>query len=546
MNGNGISEAFRVCSDLFTTAAELDHEELENLCKISLSLSNNPEIFERHNNSKKSSQKSTEKKLFDLIPNLDTSSQDQIQNKSLRFGIKEPTKRNFLSRTLTASSSSSSTGSQDYEDVTLPEILNSSISEICIIQKGDPIPNGYYRLSKTPTNKKANLNAHSGGNPIFLCIKKDLTGNATPVTSIVVIYPDKNEFVPPGYFVVKKRNHACNLNTGTSLERIFLCYKKDKIGNPINDIVVIMPGNKEEDIVPKSFNLIETSPTGIPANINTGSSSHKIFVCYHQILLRLKCLANEKSSNSPRKDLDLSTSQSNVKTGLMRKSSSLNVLIKSTDATDNLIDRSGTIPVISARSHKSDGASVSCSTSVEDLSPACPLSGIASEDIIDDLIAEIDKSQLLLEKDELMESNELIDESIYTTVRSCMVVTTSQGTTLPREQRACLHTILTALYIRQSELAMKTLASLSSLLKDTDFFSDDLQGVPMYVGSLAMLDITVEAVCDRFDFCIERESDHILSFLKILIKHSGGRLSSLSLQRIFRTLSFQCAYYSTR
>ncbi len=35
---------------------------------------------------------------------------------------------------------------------------------------------------------------------------------------------------------------ACNLNSGTSSERIFLCYKKDKSGNPITDITVIFPG----------------------------------------------------------------------------------------------------------------------------------------------------------------------------------------------------------------------------------------------------------------------------------------------------------------
>lgn len=35
---------------------------------------------------------------------------------------------------------------------------------------------------------------------------------------------------------------ACNLNSGTSSERVFLCYKKDKSGNPITDITVIFPG----------------------------------------------------------------------------------------------------------------------------------------------------------------------------------------------------------------------------------------------------------------------------------------------------------------
>jgi hypothetical protein len=43
-------------------------------------------------------------------------------------------------------------------------------------------------------------------------------------------------------FIYRHDKFACNLNSGTSSERIFLCYKKDKSGNPITDITVIFPG----------------------------------------------------------------------------------------------------------------------------------------------------------------------------------------------------------------------------------------------------------------------------------------------------------------
>ena len=61
-----------------------------------------------------------------------------------------------------------------------------------------------------------------------------------------------------------------------------------------------------------------------------------------------------------------------------------------------------------------------------------------------------------------------------------------------------------------------------------------------------MLDLTIEAVCDRFDLGNENEHECLLSFLRILIKHSGARLSPFSLQRMFRALHFLSIMYSTK
>jgi hypothetical protein len=180
---------------------------------------------------------------------------------------------------------------RDYEDVVDVEILNAPICDVCIVQTGTLPPPGFYRIHKTPTNKKADLNLSSSGNPLYLCIKKDLSGALYPITNFIVVFPDRNEYTPPGYAVVNRGKTACNLNSGTSSERIFLCYRKEAAGNPLTDVQLILPGKGE--IPPPAFNLIEKSISGVPANLNTGTGGAEVYLCYRQHMNRLNCLLTE-------------------------------------------------------------------------------------------------------------------------------------------------------------------------------------------------------------------------------------------------------------
>jgi hypothetical protein len=47
-------------------------------------------------------------------------------------------------------------------------ILKAPICDMCIIYRGDPIPTGYYRIAKSPSNVKANLNNGSGGKTMYV------------------------------------------------------------------------------------------------------------------------------------------------------------------------------------------------------------------------------------------------------------------------------------------------------------------------------------------------------------------------------------------
>lgn len=301
---SGREGALKVVRNIIGPAAELYQAELEQLCKLSLIASKQSALLAKHE-AMKSNMKHPEKKMMEMISGgINVMTEIQTKNHSMRFGSEEGEKgllqkpfsvfsgaRNSFLNVVGGGMSNNAVDSHDYEDVISDTVLKASITELCVIQRGEPVPPGFLRISKTPGNKKANLNAGSGGNHLYFCIKKDLSKDAVPITALVLIFPDRSEFVPPGYFVARHDKFACNLNSGTSAERIFLCYKKDKSGNPITDLVVIFPGKSEEP--PKSFNLIEKSPTDLPANVNTGTVGGRIFVCYKQSLIRLECLRND-------------------------------------------------------------------------------------------------------------------------------------------------------------------------------------------------------------------------------------------------------------
>ena len=129
--------------------------------------------------------------------------------------------------------------------------------------------------------------------------------------------------------------------------------------------------------------------------------------------------------------------------------------------------------------------------------------------------------------------------------RRTQAVVDPQGKVLPLVVRKTMHAILSALYVRQSNLSQMVLVEITALLKDTDFFEDDLKALPL-PGTITILDLTIEAVCDRVDSFMENEHQNILQFFRVLVKHSSGRLSVHSQQKLFRCLSFLYSSYSSK
>lgn len=129
--------------------------------------------------------------------------------------------------------------------------------------------------------------------------------------------------------------------------------------------------------------------------------------------------------------------------------------------------------------------------------------------------------------------------------RRTQAVVDPEGKVLPVVVRKTMHAVLASLYVRQSNLSQMVLVEITTLLKDTDFFEDDLKALPM-TGTITILDLTIEAVCDRVDSFLENEHQSILHFFRVLVKHSSGRLSVASQQKLFRCLSFLYSSYSSK
>lgn len=285
--------ALNVVASISSRIADLNMTDNEDLCKSALaSVGSGNQLLPKDN----SKHKKAERKNSEFFQKA--LSAQQAQNQLLRFGTGNGGVANqrsswaFFNLNMDTRDAD---GRRDYEDVVDPEILNAPICDVCIVQAKTMPPPGFYRLHKTPTNKKADLNTASGGNPLYLCIKKDTSGALYPITNFIVVFPDRNEYTPPGFAVVNRGKTACNLNSGTNAERVFLCYRKEAQGNPLIDIQIILPTKGESP--PAAFNLIEKSISGIAANLNSGTGGADVYFTYRQKMTRLSCLLNEPVVN---------------------------------------------------------------------------------------------------------------------------------------------------------------------------------------------------------------------------------------------------------
>ena len=452
---------------------------------------------------------------------------------------------------------SNAADSREYEDIISKEVLASPICDICVVQYNEPIPDGFYRISKSPSNKSANLNSGSGGNKIFLCIKKDMTGQLAPITNLIVIFPDRGEYVPPGYHVVHRGKQACNVNTGTSSERIYICFKRDFLGNPIVDLQPIFPTKGEE--IPQGFFMIDRSATGVQGNLNMGSGGIDVFLCYRQELTRLQCLLNEPLVSSPEEPAK--------RTGRYRRDSSDDNLVGRGRSKSPVRNRTSVTPssVVHIRHRSTDGATSPFAggeggefavVGIQESRSESPLPHFPSDggDIRSrtDTFASLGEEEVASLVDETNTTTDFYDECSHDVhgpelvqLRKSQEVVDATGNSVPAPSRKVLHAILSSVYIRQGIFGELAVAGLTKLLKDTDFFEHDLKTTSI-AGTITMFDLTIEVICDRFDLAAESEHERIMTFLKTAIKHSAAKMSPPSLQRMFRTISHICNCYSTK
>ena len=92
----------------------------------------------------------------------------------------------------------------------------------------DPVPEGYERLERTASNRRAQLHAFSRADqPLHLCVRRS-GGSAAPVTSVVLVDDKHGEPVPPGFVRIDRTpagRCAC-LRAEKSGSALILCIKR--------------------------------------------------------------------------------------------------------------------------------------------------------------------------------------------------------------------------------------------------------------------------------------------------------------------------------
>ena len=172
-----------------------------------------------------------------------------------------------------------------------PAIQTGALLDVLVTCHDEPPPSGYYRISQTASGRSASF---GGPLAMYLNVKKeavwDKAAQRPCVTALTLIFPDRHEFVPPGFCIVRLASDGqpANLNQShPGAERVYLCIRRSREGNPITGILPLVPSHGE--VIPVSYTVIEHTPRNLSARI-TAATGEAIFLAYRQRLANLELL----------------------------------------------------------------------------------------------------------------------------------------------------------------------------------------------------------------------------------------------------------------
>nr|XP_033507212.1 C-myc promoter-binding protein-like isoform X7 [Epinephelus lanceolatus] len=102
-----------------------------------------------------------------------------------------------------------------------------------------------------------------------------------PITDVAVVVRSMGEEIPPGFTCIEETptGHSADLNNGGLMApQIFLCYRRGRDKPPLTDLGVLYEWKER---LKQGCHLIQTTPSGRPANIS-GNSSQRIYVTYRR------------------------------------------------------------------------------------------------------------------------------------------------------------------------------------------------------------------------------------------------------------------------
>ncbi|XP_045887919.1 C-myc promoter-binding protein-like isoform X2 [Micropterus dolomieu] len=102
-----------------------------------------------------------------------------------------------------------------------------------------------------------------------------------PITDVAVVVRSMGEEVPQGFTCIEETptGHSADLNNGGLMApQIYLCYRRGRDKPPLTDLGVLYEWKER---LKQGCHLIQTTPSGRPANIS-GNSSQRIYVTYRR------------------------------------------------------------------------------------------------------------------------------------------------------------------------------------------------------------------------------------------------------------------------
>ncbi|GAX23930.1 hypothetical protein FisN_20Hu138 [Fistulifera solaris] len=491
----------------------------------------------------------------------------------------EPTRLQFV-RLRKKRNNSRETCIRTIEDADLA-IQTGALVDICVTADNAPSPTGFFRVSQSASGRPF------GHNNMYLNIKKepnwDRAAQRPCITALCLIFPDRKEVVPRGFQLVRHANSKTPADFGMDGERIFWCFRLSREGNPLTDIVPLIP--RWGEAVPSGYTVVEKSPQSHTASFSTvisdvtraGLSQREarknikiaVFLAYRQRLTSLECLRPHPlltAIQQKRKGQnEANTLESYFGTG--------GTVVSSSVGRYHILDRSthellGTMSV-KHRLKLIDASRQKCSESGQDLvggfyGCASLVPHSRSEDA-----SSMGGSTLLSAKsiDGGSAANPSTSTSRTTQIRRILAVgetvesvkvtdfipfpEVAKGLSEDREQAlvrlpirtALLVPILSACYTRHGGAALLAVEILTKLLTKTSMFDDDVDTSDDHDGEsclrLTLLDLCVQAVCDVATSGAEETAfSACVQFAELAIQFSQGQLSTRTIGLVYRMYFF--------
>ncbi|KAL3823248.1 hypothetical protein ACHAXA_011093 [Cyclostephanos tholiformis] len=482
-------------------------------------------------------------------------------------------------------------------------VATAAITDVIITSACDIPPKGYYRAFQLGEESVKNTGTGRTSQRLFFNVKKEPSWERAAqrpcVTAFCVIYPDRNEFVPPGFSVVRhyqpggsrkkeessSNNNselgssvspAANINPSSSGERIYICYRRSREGNPVTGVTCLRPA--KGDLIPEGYTVLERTPRNFVADL-AARVEQPLLLAYRQRLENLECLRPLplvlSVLRSKTKELNAyyctggTVVQSDVgRYHIMDRSTHTLMSTSSAKNRLNLIQSSReeseiAVPswVGSASAHPPSQINVDQNLRHADSSFQVP--GQKVDPIETSRVHQTTRHSGYSISSRSQQSNPsylsppnimsfghsddtlqaALETMHFIPVVECAQIEDAACSDLQSRMTA-ITPILTACYISHGASSLVAIEGLTSMLNETNFFANDFteddcntDGSFEASARLTILDLTIQAVCDVAT-CSARETYFraCVDFVSDAVRYAGGKLND-------RTVGFVLRFY---